>query len=42
MDASLVNTDTGSENCSAGPMTRGSVGRIISAWRTNTDLSAEP
>src|SRR5689334_1637602 len=42
IDASLVNTDTGSENCSAGPITRGSVGRIISGARTNTDLSVEP
>ena len=40
--ASEVNTDTGRRKDSSGPITRGSVGRIISAWRTNTDFSAEP
>ncbi len=42
MDASAVNTDTGRRKDSSGPMTRGIVGRIISAWRTGTDFSAEP
>ena len=42
IDGSITNSETGTDNSSLGPSTRGSVASMLSGWRTATVLAAEP